>query len=97
MGETPETVFPRGLEKYLKCGANPLRNAGAAGQILKSGIAPQRIESGIHPDPRYSSRVLQEGLLERIEGLLFFAKLRIRSRHEEPADVAFLGHFQSLA
>src|SRR5690242_18634577 len=76
---------------------HPWRNAGTADQVLKSWIAAERVESGIHPDPRYSGGSLQERLLERVEGLLFLAELGIGSCNEEPANVALFCHFQSLA
>ena len=31
------------------------RDSDTANKVLKSGILSQRVESGIHPDPRYSS------------------------------------------
>ena len=40
------------------------RNSDAADKILKPWIASQRVKSGIHPDPRHSSRSLKEPLLQ---------------------------------
>ena len=48
-------------------------DSDAANQILKSWIAAQRIESGIHPDPWYSSGSLQERLLQRFKRLFVVA------------------------
>jgi len=31
------------------------RDSDAANEVLKSGVLSQRVESGIHPDPRHSS------------------------------------------
>ena len=71
--ETWKRFFLRSLLECSKGRAHPCRYAGAADHVLKPRIAAQRIESGIHPDPRYSSGALQESLLKGIEGFLFFA------------------------
>jgi hypothetical protein len=39
-------------------------NSDAADKIQEPGIAAKRVHSGIHPDPRYSSRTLKVRLLE---------------------------------
>jgi hypothetical protein len=44
-----------------------LRQADAVDEILKFRIAAERVESGIHPDPRHSSGALQETLLQGIQ------------------------------
>jgi hypothetical protein len=71
-----------------------LRNANAADQILKPGVATERIESGIHPDPRYSSRALEVGFLERSKGLFSLAHLGIDRSNDKAADVTLLGLLQ---
>jgi len=71
----------------------PWRNSDAANQILKSGIAAKRIESGIHPDPWESSRALQEGLLQRFHGFFIVTEFYVGSREEEATDVALLSFF----
>ena len=97
MREELGSTFRVAAEKCSKSRAYPLRKSRTADHILKPRIASQRIEPGIHPDPRYSSGSLQESLLERIESFLLFAKLRIRSRNKETADVSFFSHIQSPA
>jgi hypothetical protein len=67
-------TFVDGLSKNAsKSRANARGNSGAADEILKSWVAPQRVESGIHPDPWYSSGTLQKRLLQRLKSFFFFA------------------------
>ena len=71
-------------------------NSDAANEILKSRIAPEGVESGIHPDPWHSSRSLEVSLLKRLQSLLLFTELGIGGRHDEAANITFLGHVQRL-
>jgi hypothetical protein len=47
-------------------------NSDAADEILKPRITAKRVYSGIHPDPRHSTRPLKECLLKQFESLLGF-------------------------
>lgn len=50
-------------KKWQKWQRSGSREADAADKVLKSGVAPERVESGIHPDPWHSSGTLQVALL----------------------------------
>jgi hypothetical protein len=64
----------------MLCGSSPQHiefrdsvwNSDAADEILKPRITAKRVYSGIHPDPRHSTRPLKECLLKQFESLLGF-------------------------
>lgn len=69
-------------------------NTNAPDKILEPGIAAQRVQSEIHPDPGYSSGSLEEGLLHGLDSLFVFPQFGIGIGHEEPANIVFLGLLQ---
>ena len=71
-------------------------NSDAANKILKSGVASERFESGVHPDPWYSSGALEEGLLQRLKGLFILAQFGVSGCDYKTADVVFFRLFQCL-
>ncbi len=78
------------LQDSPEIGHGSLRQPDPAHHRLKARVFPQRVHSGIHPEPYQSSRALAEGLLQRLVGVVVFSKTQIDPGDEKAADVSFL-------
>src|SRR5215468_857359 len=72
------------------------RQPNASHHFLETGVLPQRVHSGIHPDPYQSSGSLTEGFLHGVVGVIGLPKIKINAGDEEVADVSVLFHSESL-
>jgi hypothetical protein len=66
-------------------------------QLLIPRVVPQRVYSGIHPEPAHSIRSLPIGSLQRLEGFVLFSQGGIDGSQVETTHVArVLGRRQTI-
>jgi hypothetical protein len=70
--------------------------ANASHKVLKSGVCPKRIHSGIHPDPWYSSGVVADCQLQRVKSFFIFSEVNVSAGNEKPANITCLRQFQRM-
>ena|SRR5215471_8210889 len=97
VGEQFRAASPIDADQAANRFSSRFGKSDTADKVLKSRVGPQRVQSGIHPDPWHSSRALEKPLLQRFEGLLILIHLGVNSGHVEPTDITFLGLLQHLA